>query len=327
MRNGQPVAAPPGNPAEALHTAGLPWDGQPRPGNFHAFQTRQADDACGAIRTFGTIVEAPPGPLQFRDQDAIRYVHPSPPPNCARDKVVVYSWNHESCDVACFQVSDSRTSARLVACCNGTAAAAAEYAALTGAPRIAMQVDLPGRHVVEVTTDVDRVTGNAAARVSQLWNRVPFTIDAEQCVDGRSCAVCVNPFNHYLVVQTRPGESAEAFPVGLALDLRQRLGLGNEPLLSRIAVVEPGIDAVPGVKFLTCGDRAHPSAPLSGLAVVAAVAHRLGWTFLQNAARVRTPAGLMSLPKLTAHPDGAICVQFPDVFVDFPPLPLSAGSV
>jgi hypothetical protein len=66
---------------------------------------------------------------------------------------------------------------------------------------------------------------------------------------------------------------------------------------------------------------------LSGLAVVAAVAHRLGWTFLQNAARVRTPAGLMSLPKLTAHPDGAICVQFPDVFVDFPPLPLSAGSV
>jgi hypothetical protein len=323
MRNGQPVAAPPGVSAAALHAAGLPWDEQPTPRSFHAFHTRQADDACGVIRTFGTIVEAPPGPLRFRDEDAIGYVHPSPPPNCARDKVVVYSRNHESCDVACFQVGDCRTSAQLVACCNGTAAAAAELVASSGSPRIAMQVELPGRHIVRVTADVD--AANAAVRVRQLWNRVPFTIDAEQCVDGRSCAVCVNPFNHYLVVQTRPGESAEGFPVDLALDLRQRLGLGNEPLLSRIAVVDAG--AVPGVTFLTCGDRAHPSAPLSGLAVVAAIAHRLGWTFLKNAARVRTPAGLMSLPKLTAHPDGAICVQFPDVFVDFPPLPLSAGPV
>jgi hypothetical protein len=66
---------------------------------------------------------------------------------------------------------------------------------------------------------------------------------------------------------------------------------------------------------------------LSGLAVVAAVAQRLGWSFLFDAARVRTPAGPTSLPGLTAHPDGAVFVQFPDVVVDFPSMHPSAGPV
>jgi hypothetical protein len=231
---------------------------------------------------------------------------------------VAYSRNGDECEVACFQVGDCRATARLAACCNGTAAAAADFAALTDSPQVALQVELPGRHVVRVDARVRRDPGAATATVGQLWNRVPFSISAETEVEGRPCAVCTGPFNHYLVLLTRPGESAAGFSVDVAYDVWQRFGRADDLLLSRIAVVEPAAARAPAIKFFTCGDRAHPSAPLSGLAVVAAVARRLEWRFLRDATRIRTAGGVMPLPRLLGFPDGAICVQFPDVIVDFP---------
>jgi len=328
MRNGQTVAALRGDRAGPARAVGSHHD-EPGPsaGVSHSFRTRQSDDACDVIRTFGTIVQAPPGPLRFHDDDALRCVHPNPPPNCARGKVVAYSQNAQKCDVACFQVGDCHATARLAACCNGTAAAAADFAALTNAPRVAMQVKLPGRHVVRVDARIRRAAGSTTAVVGQCWNHVPFSISAESEVDGRRYAVCAGPFNHYLIIQTRLGEFAADFRVDAALEVWQRFGLVDEPLLSRIGVVEPGAAAAPAVRFFTCGDRAHPSAPLSGLAVAAAVAHRLQWRFLLDATRVRTAAGTMPLPRLKALSDGAMCVQFPDVIVDFPALPTPAERV
>jgi hypothetical protein len=280
------------------------------------FRTRQAADAADFIRTFGTVVSTSSGPLTFRDQDALRYAHPDPPPNCARGKVVALSHDRDGCEAACYQVTDCRTTARVVECCNATAAAAACFTDETRARRVSLRVRLPGNEPVRVEARIGRHNGSSHSTVCQAWNEVPFLVRAETHIDGRDCAVCVSPLNNYLVIRTRPGESAARFGVNEALGLWERFSFVHEPLLSRIAIVEPSHAWTPAVKFFTCGDREHPSAPLSGLAVLAASARRLGWPVLPSTGCVRTPAGLMPLPRVDVLSEGSMRVEFPEVIVD-----------
>jgi len=126
--------------------------------------------------------------------------------------------------------------------------------------------------------------------------------------------VCMSPLNPYLVVRARAGEEVHDFPVSEALALWRRFRLGREPLASRMAVV--GSDAaMPRVKFFTCGEREHPSAPPTGLAVLAIAAERLGWEGLRAARHVITPAGVMEVPRVHALADRTTTLEFPTVLV------------
>ncbi len=280
------------------------------------FRTRQAADAADFIRTFGTVVSTSSGPLTFRDQEALQYAHPAPPPNCARGKVVAFSRNGDCCEATCYQVTDCRTTARVVACCNATAAAAACFADQTRARSVSLRVELPGSKPVRVDARIGRHNGCLQSTVCQAWNEVLFLVRADTQVDGRRCAVCVSPLNNYLLIQTRPGEPAAGFSVREALGLWEQFSFVHEPLLSRIAIVEPSRAGMPAVKFFTCGDREHPSAPLSGLAVLAASARRLGWPPLPSTGCVRTPAGLMPLPRVDVLSEDLIRVEFPELIVE-----------
>lgn len=304
--------------ADARHGARRLW--------VRTFRTRQAADAADLIRTFGTVVRAPSGPLSFPEHEARRHAHPAPPPNCARGKVVAFCRNGGWCEAACYQLSDCRTRARVVACCNATAAAAASCA---GGGRVTMRVALPGDRVVGVDA---RVRPTRAARchvVQQTWSDVAFAVRDEGRADGRRCAVCVTALNNYLVVETGPGEEAAAFPVCEALGLARRFGIACEPLLARVAVVQAAGGAPPAVKFFTCGEREHPSAPLSGLAVLAVAARRLGWPSLPAGRAVVTPAGPMALPAVDVFSDETARVEFPGVVVSLgrdPAVPLPGDA-
>jgi hypothetical protein len=178
-----------------------------QPGIVRTFQTRQVFDPRGFVRTFGTVVEAGTGPLRFRPGDAIRHAPRDAPEGCARGKVAALSRDG---DAACYQISDCRTRARIVGCCNGAAAVAAAHAERTDLERIRVRVALPGGRRVRVDARVDR------GAVEQTWRAIPFPIRAASVVDGRECAASSGPLNDYLVVRTRPGEDPAAFPVGEA---------------------------------------------------------------------------------------------------------------
>ena len=227
------------------------------------FHTRQIHDPPGFVRTCGTVVETGVG---FQGADAIAHAHPDPPAGCARGKVAAVSRDG---DAACYQLSDCRTRARIVACCNGTAAAAA----LLGLRR--MRLHLPGQRV-----QVEARLGRGHA-VRQTWRGVRFSVH-----EVAGCAVSTGALNDYVVIRADPS----SLLVEDAFRISERLGLAREPLRSRIAVVEDA--AAPRVKFFTCGGREHPSAPLTGLAVARA---RGAAPRLAAAARAgaETPAGPM----------------------------------
>jgi hypothetical protein len=260
------------------------------------FETRQIHDPPAFIRTFGNVVQTGPGPLRFEREDAIEHAHPAPPLGCARGKVAAWSRGGDQCDAICYQLSDCNRHAEIVACCNGIAAAAAVYAQWHQRRFVAMRVDLPGTPHLRVEA---RVTG--PGEVDQTWRSVPFSIRAS----GRY-ALCFGPLNDYIVVRADPA----AFPVAEAVRLWERFGLAHEPLRARIAVV--GLGASPRARFFTCGEREHPSAPLTGLAVLALAAARLGWAPLKS---VETPAGPMPLPRVRRRGDGTADVDFPRVVV------------
>lgn len=257
------------------------------------FHTRQIHDPPGFVRTCGTVVETGVG---FQGADAIAHAHPDPPAGCARGKVAAVSRDG---DAACYQLSDCRTRARIVACCNGTAAAAA----LLGLRR--MRLHLPGQRV-----QVEARLGRGHA-VRQTWRGVRFSVH-----EVAGCAVSTGALNDYVVIRADPS----SLLVEDAFRISERLGLAREPLRSRIAVVEDA--AAPRVRFFTCGGREHPSAPLTGLAVVALVALRLGWPATRQ---VETPAGPMAVPRVQVNADGTADIGFPALIVGLGTLaPLTA---
>ncbi len=289
------------------------------------FRTRQLGDGPHVVRTSGTVVRSATGLLRLPFEDAIRHAETDPPPDCARGKVAIVAQSAGELGAVCYQVSDCRTQAHVVACCNATAAAAAALGADADVgEHLTLAVTLPRVHPIRVEARVSHPhrtsadTDFASIRrrtVEQRWREVPFAIHAQARIDGRSCVVCASPLNDYLVIRTRAGEDAADFPVDEAVALWRRFGLDRAPLLSRMAVVQA--DAlVPRAKFFTCGDRAHPSAPLTGLAVLAFSAQRLRWRTLAAAGRVATATGIMALPRVERRANDTADIVFPALVVE-----------
>jgi hypothetical protein len=88
------------------------------------------------------------------------------------------------------------------------------------------------------------------------------------------------------------------------------------PLLSRIAVVDSDADDGPKVKFFTCGTRAHPSAPLTGLAVLSFASRVFDW-LPSSLESIETPRGRVRVPRVRETRDGRAEVEFPEVLVTF----------
>jgi len=167
-----------------------------------------------------------------------------------------------------------------------------------------------------------RVAHDAKAGVEmvhQTWNDLTFSLRDDRQLAGRRCFVCVSPLNSYLVIQAAPGERAAAFSVAELTQIGEQFDFAREPLLARIAVIDGppvnGAAAEPFAKFVTCGEREHPSAPLTGLAVLAIVAQRLDWRYLRQAAHLRTHAGLMSLPRVDVYTNETARVEFAGLIV------------
>jgi hypothetical protein len=227
---------------------------------------------------------------------------------------VVLSGALRGAEVVCYQRAEGGALPAVVACCNGTAAAAASYAARVGRRDVTLRLTLSGSHVVDASARVQPAARDGVA-VHQAWHRVPFTILCEDEIDGRRCAVSVGALNHYLVVRTRPGEAPAQVPIAELRRLVRRFGLDQEPLLARIAVVSCEGASDLRLQVFTCGERVHPSAPPSGLAVLVLAASQLGWLPLRGGERVATPAGPMQLPRAHRHVDGSAPLRFAPLLV------------
>ncbi|HEY8156150.1 MAG TPA: hypothetical protein VII72_18615 [Myxococcota bacterium] len=289
----------------------------PDPGTRAAFalgfRTFQANHRPELVRSCGSILHRADG-AKLGVPDVLRHALPDPLEDCARGKVAAIARRGSRAEVACYQVSDSRSDANLIACCNATAAAAAFEAERSGLRWLSLRVGLPGRNRVRVESWVGSQRAGGERPVGQIWHGVPLALRAETDAGGRHLAVCMSPLNRYLVLRVRAGEEVHEFPASEAQSLWRRFGLAREPLASRMAVVGGDANA-PRVKFFTCGERAHPSAPPTGLAVLAIAAQRLGWEAVRAARRVITPAGEMEMPRFHLLADGSATFEFPTILV------------
>jgi hypothetical protein len=173
---------------------------------------------------------------------------------------------------------------------------------------------LPGARGARVVARVG--SRNRGVSVSQTWLGVQIDLGHDTDVDGRRVAICGGALNNYLVVRTCPGEPLSAFSLRDALALWRRFDMDLAPLLSRIAVVDSNDRADLDVKFFTCGTREHPSAPSTGLAVLAYAARTFDW-LPRSLTTVRTPRGTVRVPRVRIAREGSADVQFPEVLVTF----------
>ena len=279
----------------------------------HGFRTFQAGRRPELVRSCGSIVHRADG-AKVSLPDVLRHALPDLLQDCARGKVAAVARRGSRAEVVCYQLSDSRSQASLIACCNATAAAAAFEAERSGLRWLSLRVALPGRTHVRVESWVGSRRANGARPVGQIWHAVPLAVREGVQTEGRHLVVCTSPLNRYLVLRARADEAVHDFPVSEAQALWRRFGRGREPLASRMAVVGSEA-AAPRVKFFTCGEREHPSAPPTGLALLAIAAQRLGWEGLRAARQVITPAGAMEMPRVHLLADGTATFEFPTILV------------
>ncbi|MFN8011895.1 MAG: hypothetical protein U0P81_10885 [Holophagaceae bacterium] len=277
-----------------------------------AFWTRQIHDPAGFVRTHGGLVEG-------RGLDPGDVLPPPAPAGCARDKLVAITGPARAMRAACHQAGDGGRGALRVACSNGAAAAAARIAELLDSPDPRFSLVLPGDRELAVEARVaGRPSDPEGARVRQTWRGVAVDLRPGDLGDGRRYAVCPGPLNDYLLVEVRDDEDPAAFTVAQAMALAAAFGLDAEPLRCRVAVLRAGAGG-PEAKFFTCGEREHPSAPLTGLVLVALLGRRLGWKGFEGAAGLRTGAALLPLPLVAGGADGTVDVAFADLVVHLDP--------
>ena len=283
------------------------------------FETRRAGESfaspprtvghVGLVAAGGGRGLAAVGPEQavavaLRDRD-----DPAPA-DAARGKVVFCNARGDS---LVFQADQQYTTAALCACGNATGAAAAVQARLMGRRHLGQAVKLPDGWV-EASASVSR-TAEGTWRVEQAWCGVQ--LHAEQArLGGRDVAVCTGTFNEYLIVRLPDRAALDSFGLDDALHLWQegrRFSCFADPLRSRLAAVAPAGGRA-AVKFYTCG-RAHPGAPLTGLAVLAVAARKIAWlASLTAASEVENRRGVDVLPAARATSRGAE-VRFPTIDV------------
>lgn len=297
---------------------GVTQEGENRVTWSRAFHTRYAGDPPDRIRTYGRVLEYPSGfgwPTGFAHEAG---APPALGADAARGKVAVLRLGPNTADTASFQLADTVGHAEIAACSNATAASVARCAISSGSRTPTLNVVLPGACDARVVADVRHWRDASSVRQTWLGVRVELGEDTE--VDRRRVAVCSGALNNYLVVKTRPGESPGAFALADALALWRQFGMNRVPLLSRIAVVDGDDRGHPEVKFFTCWTRAHPSAPLTGLAVLALVSQSFKW-FPTAPSTVGTPGGAVRVPRVHLARDGSAEVRFPEVLVTLPSTP------
>lgn len=291
----------------------------------HVFRTRQLDDAAEHARTFGVVVETGTGPLRFSEGAALAAAHPDPPADCARGKVVAVSRRGAWGEAACYQLPDCRTRARVVACGNAWAVAAAVHARATTKAAGWLRMALPRGYVLHVHTAVEPGAADDGHVVRQVWEPVPFGVRAAASVAGGRSLVFTSPLNDYLVLEARsggrwrPATRSSPFTAADAIAAWHRARLGTDPLLARVVVVDP-MPSRPRVRFFTCS-REHPSAPLTGLAVLALTAREIGWLPLPADGCVETPAGPMRLPAIDVRGSGVARIEPAPTIVHLAPYP------
>ena len=283
------------------------------------FETRRCDeDRSCPPRTVGVAAVLAAGwdasLKQFEPEAAVELSRRAPQTfasaSAARGKVTVCSPNGET---RTYQADDNSRSAALCACGNANAAGAALLARHLRRTGITQSLALPeGRAAVCARV---RPAEDSAWRVEQAWGGLQPVVRETRLL-GCEVAVCTGAFNDYLIVHVPTRAALESFGLEQARQLWEEarsLGGFDDPLRSRLAAVAPdGMRA--GVKFFTCG-RAHPGAPLTGLAVLSVAGEQVAWLASALPGReVEHPRGTDMLPTVAATAQG-IEVRLPAVDV------------
>ena len=274
------------------------------------FTTRQRDDPADFVRTRGVVLRAHAGLALPLDGIPVDPATPGPADAPVASGKVAVLHDDGSLLVRVHQRSESGADVRTVACSNATAAASAAYA---GDRPLSFALALPGGQTVAVDTHA-RLVAPGEVAVVQTWHDVRADVHETGIVDGRRVARCCGPLNDYLLVTGRPDDAADALTLDDARALWARFGFLDTPLRARLAFVR-GNAPRPRAAFFTCGGREHPSAPLTGLAVLAIARHRLDWPELRGLDAVETGIGPIGLPGATVARDGATTFEFPSVVV------------
>ncbi len=240
------------------------------------FETRRMHESQqDPPRTVGQtcqLVESGPAGL-IGEAEAVAVCLQSPEPTAtqaAKEKVVF-------CDGAAtsvYQADRKNRAAALCACGNATCASAAMTASLTDAREVTQCVRLPDGEV-DVRSSVHRLPVGTW-RVEQSWDGIKFEV-REARLAGRDLLLCTGTLNDYVIVQEPDRASFDRFALDDALSLwdeAKSFGFAN-PLQARLVALAPS-DPCPAAKFFTCG-RAHPGAPLTGLATLTLAAAHADW--------------------------------------------------
>jgi hypothetical protein len=215
-------------------------------------------------------------------------------------------------DLLVYQADPLKRSAALCACGNATAAAAALFAHHVDRRQVRQSMNLPGGQVVQVRSAVTRAA-DGGYRVEQAWGDILLRV-VQTRLRGRDVALCTGTFNDYVIVRLPSAADLDAFGLDetLALWEEARRYSGFDDLLqSRLVALAPA-GPCPRARFFTCG-RAHPGAPLTGLATLALAARHVGWlAALFEAGRVEHARGVDPLPDVRATPDG-LEIPFPAI--------------
>ena len=211
-------------------------------------------------------------------------------PEAAKEKIVLCNRLGET---YVYQADRQNQAAALCACGNATGAAAALLAFFQSDSKLRQHVHLPeGR--LEMRARLSPA-GDGGWKVEQSWGNIQFHIQQTTLL-GRQAAIATGTFNNYIFLLA-PEKERNRFDLDLVLALwaeARSYGFDN-PLRSRLAAIFPG-DTRPYAKFYTCG-RAHPGAPLTGLAALAMAAQQVDWLApVRNAGHIEHRRGVDALP-------------------------------
>lgn len=282
-------------------------------GPARSFRTRQVDDPPGFVRTYGAFVDAREHDLVADDwAAAVERARSDVPADCARGKLAVIGCDNDQFSICAHQLADDGSDGDVVACSNATAAAAAALAESTGTARVDGQLDLPDGHHARFTATIGTDPAGVV-HADQRWSGIQCAFDDEIVVDGRSCVRVRSGLNHYLLVRTKDAADLETVSLTDALRISHHFGHDEKPLQSRVAFVDVSGDRRRAA-FFTCDQRRHPSAPLTGVAVLALAARFVDW--LTPAAPLDVPFGTAYPPMVSWAVDGTAAIEFPRVMVD-----------
>jgi len=219
-----------------------------------------------------------------------RYLEEPDPAQSAKEKVIFANRRGE---MVVFQGDRKNGSAARCSCGNATCAGAAMLASAKNQERVRQICTIP-EGKLDIRSAVT-LAGAGGWRVAQSWCGLSFPV-TQGNLCGHVVAIGTGTFNNYIILALQ-GRELDSFDLPEVLQLwkaARPFGFDNI-LQSRLAAIFPA-DPHPFVKFYTCG-RAHPGAPLTGLAALAMAARQLDWLALVlKRGRIQHRRGFDSLP-------------------------------